>query len=158
MYLNALIPHITSPTQITPRSKTLIDNIFSTFPPEEVRGGNLISSVSDHLAQYFFLNNTEIETSKKKMYQRNIKNFNKEAFEIDLKNIQWNNALKLDKKDVDESFKSFLNIFEILLDTYAPVVSISNSEKKLKLKSWITKGILTSIKKKNIKTQKSQKG
>ena len=69
MYLNALIPHITSPTRITPRSETLIDNIFSTFPPEDVRGGNLISSVSDHLAQQFFLNNTEIETSKKKMYQ-----------------------------------------------------------------------------------------
>ena len=130
MYLNALIPHITSPTRITPRSKTLLDNIFSTFPPEDVRGGNLIISVSDHLAQYFFLNNTEIETSKKKMYQRNFKNFHKEAFEIDLKNIQWNNALKLDKKDVNESFKSFLNIFETLLATYAPVVPISNSEKK----------------------------
>ena len=61
------------------------------------------------------------------------------------------------KKDVNESFKSFLNIFETLLDTYTPVVPISNAEKKLKLKPWITMGILISIKKKNIIHRKANR-
>ena len=36
IYATSLLPHITSPTCLSPRSKTLIDNIFSTDTNEEV--------------------------------------------------------------------------------------------------------------------------
>ena len=36
IYASSLLPHITSPTCLSPRSKTLIDNIFSTDTSEEV--------------------------------------------------------------------------------------------------------------------------
>ena len=41
-------------------------------------------------------------------------------------------------------------MIETLLDTYAPIQKLTKAELKLKSKSWLTKGIMTSIKKKNI--------
>ena len=42
IYSCSLIPRITSPTRVTPRSKTLIDNIFSTDTANEVIAGNIL--------------------------------------------------------------------------------------------------------------------
>ena len=52
IYSCSLIPRITSPTRVTPRSKTLIDNIFSTDTANEVIAGNILTTLSDHLAQF----------------------------------------------------------------------------------------------------------
>ena len=52
IYSSPLIPHITFPTHLTPRSKTLIDNLFSTDTPNEVITGNILTTLSDHLAQF----------------------------------------------------------------------------------------------------------
>ena len=46
-----LIPRIKSPTRLTPRSKTLRDNIFSNDTANEVIAGNILTTLSDHLAQ-----------------------------------------------------------------------------------------------------------
>ena len=50
LYAYSLLPHITSPTCVSPRSKTLIDNIFLTDTNEDVTSGNIltgpISSIS----------------------------------------------------------------------------------------------------------------
>ena len=52
MYSNSLVPYITLPTRITPRSKTLIDNIFFNEINEAAISGNLITDISDHHAQF----------------------------------------------------------------------------------------------------------
>ena len=52
MYSSSLSPQITTPTRITPSSKTLIDNIFSNSADESPIRGNLSYSISDHLAQF----------------------------------------------------------------------------------------------------------
>ena len=52
IYTASLIPHMTSPTCLNTRSKTLIDNIFSTTSDENICSGNIITSISDHLAQF----------------------------------------------------------------------------------------------------------
>ena len=40
-------------------------------------------------------------------------------------------------------------MIETLLDTYAPIQKLTKAESKLKLKPWLTRRIMTSIKKKN---------
>ena len=50
IYSTSLIPQITSPTKITPRSKTVIDKIFSTDANAETLSGNIVTNISDHLA------------------------------------------------------------------------------------------------------------
>ena len=41
-------------------------------------------------------------------------------------------------------------MIETLLDTYAPIQKLTKAELKLKSKRWLNRGIMTSIKKKNI--------
>ena len=48
IYSSNLLPHITSPIQLTSRSHTLIDNIFSNIN-EECTSGNIINTILDHL-------------------------------------------------------------------------------------------------------------
>ena len=50
IYFGLLSPHITLPTRITPCSRTLIDNIFTNTVDEPSISGNLMCSISDHLA------------------------------------------------------------------------------------------------------------
>ena len=76
MYSSSLLPRITSPTCISTKSKTLIDNIFSTDSPEEpFISGNIITSlskkkkiisISDHLAQFLLFPIKKTKGSKKK--------------------------------------------------------------------------------------------
>ena len=54
-------PHISTPTRITPRSKTLINNIFTSFLDEDFVCGKLTCSTSNHLAQFLiYINKTLI--------------------------------------------------------------------------------------------------
>ena len=55
MYCNLLLPHITSPTRITTRSKTLIDNIFSNAYDSTFKSGNLLTTPPDTMLYFFFL-------------------------------------------------------------------------------------------------------
>ena len=52
IYFGSLTPHITIPTRVTPHSRTLIDNIFTNTVDEPSISGNLMYSISDHLAQF----------------------------------------------------------------------------------------------------------
>ena len=87
-YTNLLLPYITSPSRVTPRSQTLIDNFFSNIIEEGSNSGNLNTTISDHFAQ-FVLFKTERRNkcnSKDTKYIRDFKNLNKENFESDIKN------------------------------------------------------------------------
>ena len=151
MYSASLAPHITSPTRITSHSRTLIDNIFSTAISENAISGNMVTSISDHLAQFLFLPIDQFKTNNNKnIYQRNLKSFNQQIFLEDIQNLNWSNILELENQDLDNSFNNFFLMIETVLDTYVPIKKLNKAELKLKSKSWLTKGIMTSIKKKNI--------
>ena len=75
IYSTSLIPQITSPTKITPRPKTLIDNIFSTDANAETLSGNIVTNIFDHLAQFFSSPLKQTPHKKKnEIYQQNYKN------------------------------------------------------------------------------------
>ena len=103
---------------------------------------------SDHLAQFLLFSTkwTKPE-SKANNYCDNFKWFDPKVFLQDLQNINWHTALKLDEENVDNSFDRFFQIIETLLDTYAPIEKLSRKKQKLMLKPWLTKGIMTSVKK-----------
>ena len=54
------------------------------------------------------------------------------------------------KQDVDLSYKKFINKITKLFDIHAPVKKLSHKKKKSLPKPWLTKGILQSIKQKNM--------
>ena len=55
IYSSYLIPYITSPTGLTSRSHSLIDNIISNVITEDAISGNIINTISDHLGQFLIL-------------------------------------------------------------------------------------------------------
>ena len=89
MYSNSFTSYITLPTRITPRSKTLIDNIFHNNFDESIISGNLITDILDHLAQYIIIPKILQHESKEIIHKRCFKNFNEDLFEKNLKNINW---------------------------------------------------------------------
>ena len=59
------MPYISSPSRVTPRSQTLIDNIFSNKIEEESFSGNITTTVSDHYAQFLLLKNNNLSGRKR---------------------------------------------------------------------------------------------
>ena len=76
IYFGLLTPHITIPTRITPRSRTLINNIFTNTVDEPSVSGNLMCSISDHLGQFLIYpkQNAKKCLNEKTKYNRNYKN------------------------------------------------------------------------------------
>ena len=75
IYFGSLSPHITIPTRITPHSRRLIDNIFTNTADEPSISGNLLCSISDHLAQLLFTQNKMLRNAyMKKQNKETTKN------------------------------------------------------------------------------------
>ena len=78
MYSRLLLPYISSPSQLTSWSQTLIDNIFSNnIEGDIINSGNLTSTISDYYAQFLLFENTHTPPpppKKKKTLPQ--KNFN----------------------------------------------------------------------------------
>ena len=47
---SSLVPQITTTTGLGPRSKTFIENISTTDNSEDTISGNILTTISDHLA------------------------------------------------------------------------------------------------------------
>ena len=144
---NSLIPLILRPTRITPHSKTLIDNIFTNFTDIPVTAGNLTFSISDHLAQFalldFSIGNHKTPHTK---YIRNYKHFDKNDFIMDILAVDWDDKIK--NPDPNLKFSTLIDHVNHILDKHAPLKKITTNLEIAK-KPWISRGILTSINKKN---------
>ena len=67
----------------------------------------------------------------------------------DLQNINWNMELQLNSENINISTEKFISKINNLINDSAPLKELSNAKQKIQTKSWITKGILKSIKNKN---------
>ena len=148
MHSNSLVPYITLPTRITPRSKTLIDNTFFNEINEVAISGNLITDISDHHAQFLITPEILGNDLNKVTLRRSYKNFNNELFKNDLLKTNWESLLKTNLNDVNFSFEQFLLELNNLLDIHAPFKYSKRNDKKRNT-PWITNGIANSIRKKN---------
>ena len=81
------------------------------------------------------------------VYHQDFEKINEKKFENDLQNTIWEDALELHSDDVGKSFETVFGTIKSIIDRHAPIKKMSLKERKLKLKPWLTKGILTSINK-----------
>ena len=109
--------------------------------------GNLECCISDHLARFLIFLRVLEQTNHRK-YKRNYKNLDAKKFKDELQSIDWTTALSNNNNEVNQSLENFLNITSSLLDRYAPLKQVTKKDMKTQSKPWITKGILTSIRKK----------
>ena len=148
---NSFIPLILQPTRITSHSNTLTDNVFSNvFDPDTV-SGNLTATISDQLPQFAIIPIMfgNIIDNKPKIYEKDWSKFDRENFILDYFSVEWEDLLKIDELNADNSTKICLDKINMLIDTYAPLKRINKYKLKFKSKPWITLGLQKSISVKN---------
>ena len=141
---NGFRPLILQPSRVTNTSATLIDNIFINDMVSKSKGGNLVSSISDHFAQFSYLD----FCPKKRpnvlpKFGRSYKNFSHSEFSNELNKIDWLQILH--GKDTDSKMESILTITNQILDKMAPLKKLTRREANVQQVPWLTMGILKSI-------------
>ena len=87
--------------------------------------------------------------NKSNIYERNWSKFDQENFIVDYFAVDWDDLLKIDELNVDNSTKIYLDKINMLIDTYASLKRINKYKLKFKPKPWITLGLQKSISVKN---------
>ena len=125
---NSFIPLTLQPTRITSHSNTLIDNVFSNVIDPDIISGNLTATISDHLPQFSIIPNMfgNIPGNKSNIYERDWSKFDRENFILDYFSVEWEDLLKIDELNADNSTKKFLDEINMLLDTYATLKELKN--------------------------------
>ena len=140
---NSFIPLILQPTRITSHSNTLIDNIFSNVIDPDIISGNLTATISDHLPQFSIIPNMfgNVSGNKSNIYEWDWCKFDQENFILDYFSVDWEDLLKTDELNADNSTRMYLDKINMLLDTYAPLKRVNKYKMKFKSKPWITLGL-----------------
>ena len=111
---NSFIPFILQPTWITSHYNTLIDHIFWNVIDPDI-SGNLTATISDHLPQFAIIPNMfgNISGNKSNIYERDWSKFDWENFILDYFSVNWEDLLKIDELNADNSTKYwYINIYK----------------------------------------------
>ena len=113
--------------------------------------GDLTASISEYFPQFLVALNIFFNASypKSNNYERDWSRFDQENFVLDYFSVEWDNFLLSSKTNSGKSYKTFLEKFESLLETYAPLKKISKNKLKFRDKPWINTGLQKSISIKN---------
>ena len=148
---NGVFQLITKPTMVTKNLASLIDHIFTSALSNPIFPGIILNDISDHFITYcaIFLKSSPESVKQKKYFCRGIKNLDIESYLLDLdKNMnQFKNCLDCINADNFNSISGdFIKRVRSIIDFYAPLHQISQRQKHLQTKPWLTKGLLVSIK------------
>ena len=148
---NLFIPLILQPTRKIGYSNTLIDKIFLNVINPDIISGNLTAAISDPLPQFAIIPNMfgNILGNKSNIYERDWSKFDQKKFILDYFSVDWEDFLKTDDLNADNSTKINLDKINMLLDTYPPLKKINKCKLKFISKPWITLGLQKSISVKN---------
>ena len=83
--------------------------------------------------------------NKSNIYGRGWFKFDQENLILDYFSVDWEDLLKIDELNVDNSTKIYLDKINMLLDTYAPLKRINKYKLKFKSKPWITLDLQKSV-------------
>ena len=82
LYTNFFLLYISAPSRVTTHSRTLIDSIFPSNIEDGLISCNIISTISDHYAQFLLRKNMKIKQKETTdIYSHDFTNFNEVQFE-----------------------------------------------------------------------------
>ena len=103
IYSNNFFLLITKATRVTCHTATLIDHIYTNASPINITSKIITADISDHLPT-FCVSDIQMNRNKEKVYFRDYKNFNTEAYLSDINSFDWNNIVL--SPDMDLSKKN----------------------------------------------------
>ena len=88
----------------------------------------MIATISDHLPQFSIIPNMfgNISGNKSNIYEQDWSKFDQENFILDYFSVDWEDLLKTDELNADNSTRMYLDKINMLLDTYAPLKRTSS--------------------------------
>ena len=119
IYSKLLLPNVSSPTRITLTSAILIDNIFTNDYDNTFKSGNLVTTLSDHLAQMLIVpirNTTRHKEPKKGHHDFQEFLRNKDIISRDLQNTNWDTELQLNSENSNTSTETFISKINNLIN------------------------------------------
>ena len=138
---------IKSPTRITSKSNSILDNFYTNFITDILSSGIINYELSDHLP--IFLNiklEKHIEINNGQViYKRTLNKKNIEKLINDLSSIDWNYLYNSD--NVEFCYDKFINTFLNSYNGCIPLKSVHIKNNKIKI--FITNKIKNAINKKN---------
>ena len=146
---------ITKPTRVTPISATLIDHVITNDIAHTIVPSIILSHLMDHypvscsIKQFKSLKSSISNVH----FYRDRKNFCPEMFCVELNNsllqlISTN--FPLHSENFNKTFDNFVKTISQIINKHALLKQLTRKQQKLAKKPWITKGISTLIRKKNI--------
>ena len=140
---------ITKASRMNKNSYSLIDQIFTNSDSKNFNSGVLLSDISDH----FFTFSSISKKAKKKSLKtkKNVRLFTDidiENFGNTLSNLSWNDVIE--SNEVEVSFNIFWDTFSTLFDLNFPERSITMNKNYNKIQGFMTNGLLTSRRHKNL--------
>ena len=87
---------------------------------------NVSATISDHFPQFAMIPNMfgKILNNKSNIYENDWSKFDGENFILDYFCVDWEDLLKTDELNANNSTKIYLDKINILLDTYTPLKKI----------------------------------
>ena len=87
----------------------------------DIISGDLAATISNHLPQFSIIPNMfgNISGNKSNIYERDWSKFDQENFILDYFSDDWEDLLKTDELNADNSTRMYLNKIDMLLDIYA---------------------------------------
>jgi hypothetical protein len=155
---NNLVPQITVPTRVTDSSATLIDHIYTNLDNDKLTAGTLLTDITDHHCNFLLINKWKNDPNKEPKYitYRKFNESNIESLNNALSNTDWSSVLACSNPNV--AYDLFIQTYLALFNIHLPLVTKRFNKYKHKLQSWMTKGILKSMKTKEKLYLASRKG
>ena len=148
MYSRVFFPLITRPTRITSNTATLIDNIFTNNLNNFSVSGLMFWNISDHLPIFTLLLDQNKDLNKTSWLSFRDKSANNVAkFKDRLANVTWDELSEYN--DPNCVYRCFLDKFTAIYNNCFPFKKVKVKNVTLR-KPWITKGLLKSVRKKNL--------
>ena len=135
------LPHILQPTRISDFSSTIIDNIYSKNPEQDLYGGNILIKFADHFLQFLSVNKSIAKI--KSIYKHDFANFDEESFIEDVSIQNWNTNVH---SDTNYKFNDFCWRLEGCVDRHAPLKKLNKKQMNKLSKPWINNSIFKMIK------------
>ena len=133
---NSFLLLILKRTRITSHYNTLKDNKFWNVIDLDIIPGNRTATISDHLPQFAIVSNMvyNISGNKHNNYERDWLKFDRENFILVYFSDDWEDLLKIDELNAENSIQIYLDKINMLLDSYAPLKRINKYKLKFKSK------------------------
>jgi len=109
--------------------------------------GCIQTDISDHYPTFAVINNIENILNQNTEFSRlNFSHYDTADFVSDLSRISWQSVYNCE--DTDKAYDTFCNLFLNIATKHAPVIKVKSKDPHIR-KPWISKGLITSARKKH---------